>query len=111
MKKKRGKKLKIALLSFLLIVVFLFGGMAITFASITKNAVLDSNLLPKQNVSSVFYDINGLEIQTVGFLPHGGKLIEGDKKPIADNGKERATRTDTWQCRADELDRDLLTFL
>lgn len=51
------------------------------------------------------------EIQTVGFLPHGGKLIEGDKKPIADNGKERATRTDTWQCRADELDRDLLTFL
>ena len=67
MKKKTGKKLKIALLSFLLIVVFLFGGMAITFASITKNAVLDSNLLPKQNVSTVFYDINGLEIQTVGF--------------------------------------------
>ena len=59
MKKKTGKKLKIALLSFLLIFVFLFGGMAITFASITKNAVLDSNLLPKQNVSTAFYDING----------------------------------------------------
>ena len=59
MKKKTGKKLKIALLSLLLIIVLLFGGTAITFVSITKNAVLDSNLLPKQNVSTAFYDING----------------------------------------------------
>ncbi|MGN0240809.1 MAG: glycosyltransferase [Candidatus Weimeria sp.] len=29
---------------------------------------------------------------------------------IAINGRKRALRTDTWQCRADELDRDLLEF-
>ena len=30
---------------------------------------------------------------------------------IADNGLKRAISTDTWQCRADELDRDLLSLL
>ena len=30
---------------------------------------------------------------------------------IADNGRQRAMRTDTWQCRADELDRDLLEYM
>lgn len=30
---------------------------------------------------------------------------------IADNGRKRAQETDTWQCRADELDRDLLSCL
>ncbi len=98
----------------------LAGALAVTDAS----EYMLSNYNGREDINNLeFFSRNPEEInqELVIF-----KLNELDKLPsrikkiishpeimqkIADNGKERATRTDTWQCRANELDRDLLAFL
>ena len=53
------KFLKILLVSMMIFAVVLTCGGLIAFQSITKNAVFDSTLMPKNEITTVFSDING----------------------------------------------------
>ena len=53
------KFLKILLVSMMVFAVVLTCGGLIAFQSITKNAVFDNTLMPKNEITTVFSDING----------------------------------------------------
>ena len=57
------KFLKILLVSMMVFAVVLTCGGLIAFQSITKNAVFDNTLMPKNGITTVFSDINGNNVE------------------------------------------------
>ncbi len=57
------KVLKILLVSTMILTVVLACSGIIAFASITKNAVFDNTLMPKNDITTVFSDINGNDVE------------------------------------------------
>ena len=57
------KFLKILLVSMMVFAVVLTCGGLIAFQSITKNAVFDNTLMPKNEITTVFSDINGNNVE------------------------------------------------
>ena len=55
--------LKILLVSTMVFAVVLTCGGLIAFQSITKNAVFDNTLMPKNEITTVFSDINGNNVE------------------------------------------------
>ncbi len=57
------KFLKFLLVFNLIFALLLTAGGLIAFSSITKNAVFDNTLMPKNDITTAFYDINGNNIE------------------------------------------------